>query len=175
MFLCPTHNIAFSSVPGSGDENCYECEIKKEGKTMRYYACGFLFTEGQNYNRVALIRKDHPEWQAGKLNGVGGLMEPRDYGYAAAAMQRKFNEEAGLDVPRWGHFCTLKFPDTTIYFYRANWATQALLNSKISEPVEWYDVKHLGERRDMIPDLKWLIPMALDEPRRYPYRVEALG
>ncbi len=39
---------------------------------MKRWVVGFLFnTKGE----IALISKTHPEWQAGKLNGVGGAVE----------------------------------------------------------------------------------------------------
>jgi hypothetical protein len=40
------------------------------------YVVGFAFdTDG----RVALIRKNRPEWQAGRLNGIGGHVEATGY------------------------------------------------------------------------------------------------
>jgi 8-oxo-dGTP diphosphatase len=41
---------------------------------MQTYACGFLFSLDRT--RVLLIRKRRPAWQAGRLNGVGGKIEP---------------------------------------------------------------------------------------------------
>ncbi len=37
---------------------------------MKLYVVGFMFTEDEK--QVVLIEKKRPEWQAGKLNGVGG-------------------------------------------------------------------------------------------------------
>lgn len=45
--------------------------------------------------QVLLIRKNRPDWQAGKLNGVGGHMEGGDGGSTRAAMRREFLEETG--------------------------------------------------------------------------------
>lgn len=62
------------------------------------YVLGFAFTpEGQ----VALIEKNRPAWQAGKLNGIGGHRETNET--AVMAMAREFKEEAGLtiDPVRW--------------------------------------------------------------------------
>jgi 8-oxo-dGTP pyrophosphatase MutT (NUDIX family) len=64
-------------------------------------------------DRVALIRKARPPWQAGLLNGVGGKIEPEDWSpffvhdmpapepVALRAMRREFREETGVDFDRW--------------------------------------------------------------------------
>ena len=41
---------------------------------MERMVVGFAFTEDRR--SVILIRKNRPEWQAGRLNGVGGHIEP---------------------------------------------------------------------------------------------------
>src|SRR5215208_5596620 len=74
---------------------------------MQTYACGFLFSPDRQ--RVLLIRKRRPAWQAGKLNGVGGKIE-RDES-PAEAMRREFREEAGLDVRDWQEVLTLSGGD----------------------------------------------------------------
>ena len=48
-------------------------------------------------HRVALVEKLRPEWQLGRLNGVGGKIESFE-GWMEAA-RREFREEAGVDVP----------------------------------------------------------------------------
>src|SRR5437764_210410 len=76
---------------------------------MRSYVCGFLFSPDRS--QVLLIRKNRPAWQAGKLNGVGGKVEPGESLHAA--MRREFREEAALDLPEsaWRHCLTLVGPD----------------------------------------------------------------
>lgn len=68
---------------------------------------GFAFTPD---NRVALIRKRRPSWQAGKLNGIGGHREPREEGLAA--MEREFFKETGVRIPAsmWETRGTMQFP-----------------------------------------------------------------
>ena len=67
------------------------------------YVVGFLFKEDKS--SVVLIRKDRPAWQAGKLNGVGGKIEPNES--AIDAMVREFREETSVDTNPsiWKHFC----------------------------------------------------------------------
>lgn len=67
---------------------------------------GFLFSEDFEY--VALIRKETPSWQKGRLNGLGGKVERGEE--SLAAMRREFNEEGGVDVSDWKRYLTLTGP-----------------------------------------------------------------
>jgi 8-oxo-dGTP diphosphatase len=66
---------------------------------MIRWVVGFLI---RNRSEVALMTKTHPEWQKGKLNGVGGKID--DGESPEGAMRREFLEEAGVDVPTWRKF-----------------------------------------------------------------------
>lgn len=69
---------------------------------MIRYVLGFAFAHDPlGMLQVALIRKSHPDWQAGRLNGLGGKRQPGES--PQAAMAREFLEEAGVEVPpaRW--------------------------------------------------------------------------
>ena len=82
---------------------------------MQEYVCGFLFSPDRR--RVLLIRKRRPAWQAGKLNGVGGKVEPGET--VGEALRREFREEAGLDVADWRRGVVLTGPDWRGHFFRA--------------------------------------------------------
>lgn len=56
------------------------------------YVIGFMYV--RDTRQVVMIRKNRPEWQAGRLNGVGGHIEPGES--ARAAMVREFQEETGM-------------------------------------------------------------------------------
>src|SRR3954470_21452915 len=77
---------------------------------VQEYVCGFLFSPDRT--RVLLIRKRRPAWQAGKLNGIGGKIEPGES--PAQAMSREFREEAALDLPpdAWHEVLMLTGPPT---------------------------------------------------------------
>lgn len=62
---------------------------------MIEYVLGFAFSP---FGWVALIRKNRPDWQAGRLNGIGGKVEHSDDTYADA-MEREFREETGVVIP----------------------------------------------------------------------------
>ena len=74
---------------------------------VQEYVCGFLFSPDRT--RVLLIRKNRPAWQAGKLNGLGGKIEPGET--PLEAMRREFREEAGAEVADWQHVLTLSGAD----------------------------------------------------------------
>lgn len=61
---------------------------------MQEYVLGFAFDD---LGRLALIKKARPEWQAGRLNGVGGKVEDGELYHEA--MSREFREETGVGVP----------------------------------------------------------------------------
>ncbi len=53
---------------------------------MKTMVAGFLFDESRE--RVVLIKKQKPEWQSGRLNGVGGKIEPGELGDMSAVLTR---------------------------------------------------------------------------------------
>lgn len=42
---------------------------------MKKYVLGFMFSTEDRGQKVALIKKLKPKWQAGLLNGIGGKIE----------------------------------------------------------------------------------------------------
>jgi len=139
---------------------------------MQTYACGFLFSPDRQ--RVLLIRKRRPAWQAGKLNGVGGKIEPGES--PSEAMRREFREEAGLDVREWQEVLTLSGADDAGsgvawrgHFFRAFGDINAA-RAVTDEQLEVHAVAALP--RDTIPNLHWMIPLMLDdEPVSGAYQV----
>lgn len=64
-----------------------------------------------NEDDVVLIRKTKPEWQAGKLNFVGGKVE--DDETPLDCMVREFREETSVDIPAddWKYVGQMSRPD----------------------------------------------------------------
>jgi len=75
---------------------------------MKRYVIGFMFD--QQMDKVVLIIKNRPAWQAGLLNGVGGHIEVGET--PSVAMVREFEEETGVCTPEslWAYVLTLRFP-----------------------------------------------------------------
>lgn len=124
------------------------------------YVVGFLFDDSAH--RVVMIRKKRPEWQAGKLNGVGGKIEKGEW--ADTAMIREFREEAGVQVPNWHQFIRLQYREADLFFYAAK--SSSLFEQ--ARTMEDEEIEHvgvdfaLGNMRTQFadPNLEWLIPMA---------------
>jgi 8-oxo-dGTP diphosphatase len=127
---------------------------------MQLYVVGFLFDEAKK--RVLLIEKKKPAWQAGKLNGVGGKIEVGEM--PEAAMVREFEEETGLNFIPFKRFCRLTHSTAawSVYFFvsfsnQLDYARQ--MPGEDEKPVV-VDVDNLPE--NIVSNLKWLIPLALD-------------
>ncbi len=116
------------------------------------YVVGFLFDGRGN---VALINKNRPEWQKGRINGIGGHIE--DSEIPKRAMAREFKEEAGCDGLKWRELGKVKGDGYVLYLFTAQ-SSFAHIESKTDENVGWYNIAHL--QSNILPNLKWLIPMA---------------
>jgi len=143
---------------------------------MARYVVGFMFTT--NMRRVVLIRKTRPEWQNGKLNGVGGKVEEHEETYAA--MAREFREETSVQFDGWKFFCTLSAGNDEIYFAAGCSGSASEVKSPTEEPVFLIDVESVEHNRICVglpmPDpgygdvsvasavhnLPWLVRMAID-------------
>jgi len=130
---------------------------------MIKYVAGFLFSE--NREQIALIRKNRPEWQAGKLNGIGGKIE--DGEFPIQAMQRECLEECGLDIEDWVSFCKLSDAKKTweVTFFRI-FTDLSNITSMEEEKIEVISLENLNQE-NVISNLRWLIPMAMDN--NFPY------
>lgn len=122
---------------------------------MNSYVVGFLFSLDRK--NVLLIRKQKPDWQRGLLNGVGGKIERKENPYHA--MVREFEEETGRLHCGWSHFVTLTGKDWEVFFWKGK-GDLSLCKSVTEEHLEVLPVDCI---KDVIPNLKWLIPAALDD------------
>lgn len=152
MWLCHKHHSEVHRIPS-------ESPSKLGGRNLKRYVAGFLFDD-RGY--VALINKRRPEWQRGKLNGIGGHIEKDES--SENAMVREFKEETGLAVFHWKHFATVGGSSYSVEWFmtRLSWQTELGYRRDIAsitdEAVGWYLVDKLPS--NIIPNLKWLIPLA---------------
>lgn len=127
---------------------------------MTIYVLGFLFN--MTGDHVALIRKNKPDWQKGKLNGIGGKVEPSLGELGPEAMIREFKEETGVKLPPgyWKHFCDLSGDGFRVICYYAH--SNLLYNVETKEDEEIV-IAETGNVNNWhcIPNIRWLIPMAL--------------
>jgi 8-oxo-dGTP diphosphatase len=121
-----------------------------------------MFSE--NDQHVVLIRKNKPQWQAGKLNGVGGHIEGEEY--PLNAMIREFEEETGVTHREWEWFAQLKGSDANVFVYRAFSPKFVNVKTTTDEEVNYYFVDTLRVETT-VPNLKWLIPLALQKGTKF--------
>lgn len=129
---------------------------------MKRVSIGFLFsTKG---DKVCLLKRDFPEYgNAMLLTGVGGNAEEGEGFYDA--MVREFEEEAGVKLSDWKHFCSIYKTDLQIDFFKCFSEKISFTRTAEDDQVKVYDVSHL-HYFEKHPNLDWLIPLALDkEPK----------
>lgn len=135
---------------------------------MREMVVGFYFNA---FEEVLLIRKNRPEWQKGKLNGIGGHIEKGET--PLEAMEREFGEETGIkaDSP-WDHFVTMTGSDWRVYFYRAfSLDSFPDIDSPTDEEIITISMKdNLPE--NIISNLGWLLPLACDMDLESPIQIK---
>jgi len=134
---------------------------------MTKYVVGFYFV--QNPDTVLLIRKNRPQWQMGKLNGIGGHVELNES--PVEAMRREFEEEAGLDVLAWKPFLEIGGHDYYLYcyMYKGSRDEMGKIHAVTDEKLEWHPAKSLPE--NIIPNLAWIVPLALEKELEKPVLV----
>ena len=126
---------------------------------MTDYVVGFAFSE----DKVLLIRKNSPAWQAGKLNGVGGKIEDHDK-EPVDAMVREFEEETGIKTTKgdWKPVCTMFEHNLfNVHVFKANIDTSAH-QSITKEIVGEYLVDDI-KNQITISNIPWLLALCQDE------------
>lgn len=119
------------------------------------YVVGFVFRRDRF---VLLVEKQNPDWQAGKLNGVGGKLKV--FESPEQAMVREFKEHTGVLVRGWTRYCVItehKRKSIVYCFYTHNDVVKA--QQMEEEILIWVSSYYLPKTG--LPDLKWLIPMAI--------------
>lgn len=139
---------------------------------MKEYTVGFAFNK--DLTQVALIRKNRPAWQAGKLNGIGGKVE--SWENFTEAQVREFHEETGVLIPldQWKKFCTLTGEEFTILCYHCQVDLERL-KSVTDESIEIIEVSSItNDRVDVIGNLPTLINLALISRKDSDFREAAI-
>ncbi|MBN2471348.1 MAG: NUDIX domain-containing protein [Anaerolineae bacterium] len=123
------------------------------------FTLGFVFDS--TLSHVMLIHKNRPAWQAGKVNGVGGKLEPGET--PLEGIRREVREESALDIPLqdWLPVAEMQADDWRVHVFAARYGGDpARARSQTDEQVGWHPVAALPP--DVISNLTWLIPLCLD-------------
>ena len=126
---------------------------------MTHYVLGFAFSK--ECNSVLLIKKQKPDWQKGKLNGIGGKIEKDEL--PIEAMVREFYEETGLVIPEsdWREFAIMQGPGWSCNCFKTDSdKIHSYRQTTEEEPV----IVQVGFLRhyELISNVPWLVNMALD-------------
>ena len=129
------------------------------------YVVGFLFNKARQL--VVLTEKQKPDWQRGKLNGVGGHIEKGEL--PVHAMEREFEEETGLFLTGWEHAITLTGPEERVFFFWANWkegGVRTITDEKIII-VNYYQLP-----LNTLLSTRWAIALCRDQDIAKPLKIE---
>lgn len=120
------------------------------------YVLGFVFNPTGEI--VVLQKKQKPEWQRNRWNGIGGHVESGEP--PSMAMARECMEETSLEIDDWQKVCELSGPSYRLHVFRA---TTSIYNEfevpTGAEELACFEVCHIPYT--VIPNVRWLIPMAL--------------
>jgi 8-oxo-dGTP diphosphatase len=125
---------------------------------MKKYTLAFILNK--ELDKVLLVKKKSPEWQKGKLNGVGGKFEEGEN--ELQCIEREVFEETGVKIPseKFVYFGFLGNDEWKAYLFVVQLSIDADFTQGVEEIV-WCDTKNLPE--NVITNLSWLIPMAIDK------------
>ena len=134
---------------------------------MLRYVLALLFTPDRA--RLVLVEKTRPAWQAGRVNALGGKLRPGETPSDAA--RREVGEEAGVDVAAWDEVLEWRDPMYVMTVVRAFDA--AALNARTAEDQRVFLSGVDPLPPNVIDNLRWLVPLALDSDVALPLHVRS--
>ena len=133
---------------------------------MKEYVLGFAFRSDE---RVLLMTKSKPDWQAYRLNGIGGKMEVGED--PLQAMTREAAEEVDwharpVDWIFAGEIVHVSY-EWLVYVFTGLYNQDGSLmpTALEDEPVSWYRPDFWRDF-DHIENLRWLVPLCQAQLRR---------
>lgn len=135
------------------------------------FTLGFIFDS--KLEKILLIKKNCPDFQRNKLNGLGGKLEENECPYSGITRETQEESELFIDEFKWNKFCEL---DTKFgYVYCFYTVTDDIYNYKQieDEPLSLYLVEEdesiIGVPYfyfDRMANLDYLIPMSLNHAQK---------
>ena len=134
---------------------------------MYAYVLALLFTPDRE--QVVLMDKTRPAWQRGRVNALGGKLAPGES--AAEAARREVREEAGVDVAAWDTVLVWRDPQYTMHVLRA--FDDAARSACTAEDQRVFRAPVHALPANVIDNLRWLVPLALDRDVALPIEVRS--
>lgn len=126
---------------------------------MDQFTLGFVFNAKKD--KVLLMHKNRPDWQRGRLNGIGGRIEEGET--SIACMVREAEEETTLSTREsdWhliaNHGGKAWSMDVYAHVHRGD---ESAVQTCTDEKVEWFPVDALPPT--ILSNIAWLVPLSLD-------------
>lgn len=126
-------------------------------KPYQHYSLAFIFNK--DHSKVLLMMKNRPEWQKGRVNGIGGKFEEGETGLQCVA--REIEEETALVIPHkeWIYIGKMKFSYGLAEVFTTTYESpESDARQTTDEAIGWFPVDALPN--NCIENLLVLIPFA---------------
>lgn len=160
--------IGLIDYPDEVLDNCpLQDDFKRPSETIykkvkRNCVVGFIISPDKQ--RIALIRKEKPQWQKGLLNGIGGKVEEGES--LINALIREVNEEACVEITEWRRIAEIEDTDVVVHFFVSFTDKIDSVKTATNEKIEVHEIARLLFL-EVVPNLRWLIPMCFDVYHNY--------
>lgn len=131
------------------------------------YVLALLFTADRR--QIVLVHKTRPAWQSGRVNALGGKLQPGETPRDGA--RREVREEAGVDVRDWQELLVWRDPVYEMHVVRA--FDDAARDAHTAEDQTVVVVRADAMPANVIENLRWLVPLALDRDVAVPIEVRS--
>ena len=135
---------------------------------MKTHTLGFIFNS--NFSKVLLVEKQRPDWQKGKLNGIGGKIESGEE--SLDCIVREVWEETGLKTKKedWIYLGKMESSGWLVDIYTSLHHGELGDASTITdEKIDWFDPKNLPEK--VLTNIHWLVPLAIDKLKHNEFKL----
>lgn len=124
---------------------------------MEKFTLGFVFNA--DLAKVLLVHKQRPDWQSGRINGIGGKIVGDES--ALNCIVREWKEESALAIQpeNWIRYALIKQLEGNVVVFASKFTgdmSEATQNDY--EMIEWFDITNLPQ--NSLSNLIWLVPMA---------------
>ncbi|MEK7570874.1 MAG: NUDIX domain-containing protein [Patescibacteria group bacterium] len=129
-------------------------------KSKIQYVLGFVFDA--SLQQVLLIHKNRPDWQKGRVNGLGGKIEKDET--PLQAMSRELAEESNLLVAQdaWMTVGEMSFMGGEVFVFTVQYKGELKDAATVTdEVVRWYPKDLLPE--NINTNLNWLVPLCINK------------